>query len=107
MKQEHFRRLALKGPVRPGWELPTAVRVRLDDGDPTREAAFKLCQDSLDAWSAVPDDADPQVTAAARDALRDALGMLGAVTRRSLEPSPYVGRRAIVDHNASVAALLK
>lgn len=107
MKQDQYRRLAIEGQVRPGWELPTTARVRLDDGDPAREAAFRLCQDALDAWSALPDDADQRALAAARDALRDALGVLGAVTCRAAAPSPYVGRQPVVNPSAGVAALLR
>jgi hypothetical protein len=107
VRQTDYRELALTGRARPGSNMVVVTRPRLEDGDPAREAAFKLAQDALDEWAALPDDIDPKALAAARDALREALGILGAVTGRAAAPSPYVGRRPVVAPSAGVAALLR
>lgn len=69
-------------------------RARLTDDDPRRAAALRLCQSALDAWLGLPGDASQAEHDAARARLREALGLLGAVTGRSAAaPSPYSGRR--------------
>jgi hypothetical protein len=107
MRQADYRELALTGKARPGSNMVVVTRPRLEDGDPAREAAFRLAQDALDEWAALPDDAHADTLCEARKRLREALGILGAVTGRAATVSPFVGRRPVVAPTAGVAALLR
>jgi hypothetical protein len=78
----------------PGHTTLQANRPRIHDDEPARAAAIKLCQAALDGWLALPDDAHINTVNAARTKLREALGLLGAVTGRRVAVSPY-GRQAI------------
>jgi hypothetical protein len=73
----------------PGHTTLQANRPRIHDDEPNRAAAIRLCQAALDAWLRLPDDAHANTVNAAREKLREALGLLGAVTGRRVAVSPY------------------
>jgi hypothetical protein len=94
MNQEQRGAIMKDGRAIPGHTTLQSNRPRIHDDEPTRAAAIRLCQAALDAWLALPDDAHQNTVQAARRKLREALGLLGAVTGRRVAVSPY-GRQAI------------
>ena len=106
MRQEDYRKAALQGRARPSGRAATDIRPRIHDDEPRRAAALQLCQARLNAWVALPSDADPKATTKARAALQEALGILGAVTGRPQEISPFVGRHPIANPAAGIGGLL-
>jgi len=106
VKQAEFRKAAAEGRARPVGRSGIDIRPRLNDDDPRRAAAIGLCQARLNAWVALPRDADDKAVDKARAALQEALGILGGVTNRRHEVSPFVGRQPTVNPAAGVVGLL-
>ena len=107
MKQDQYRQAAAAGRARPSGRAATDIRPRIHDDDQHRAKALQLCQERLDAWLALPRDADDKAVDKARAGLQEALGILGAVTSRRQEVSPFVGRRPAAHPTAGVATILR
>jgi len=106
VRQEDYRKAALEGRARPSGRAATDIRPRIHDDDQDRAKALQLCQERLDAWGNLPPGTDERATNKARAALQEALGILGAVTGRRQEVSPFVGRRPSQNAASGLGAVL-